>query len=219
MQTEEEMKAQLLDAGPERRRLRAGRRPHASTARRWSGSAARWPRWRNRCVALERRGISLRAHAAAPRPGHRPAADLPRLRRPAGALVHHPRDSWTSSSPQQEQEVGRGVEAHRRAAQRRRRRTATATARPTAEPRQPAAHRRVPRGPLDQQPVGRAAEDGLRDRQPDSAGADRRGGAALSAPPRRDRPPAWTTSAACWRPSARPARRACKSPASRAWAK
>ena len=39
-------------------------------------------------IALERRGISLRAHATRQDPGHRTAARLPRLRRPAGTLVH-----------------------------------------------------------------------------------------------------------------------------------
>ena len=63
VQTEEEMKSQLLDAGLTDAIVRAGRRAARLTAKRWNTSAARWPPWRNRCVALERRGISLRAHA------------------------------------------------------------------------------------------------------------------------------------------------------------
>ena len=64
VQTEEEMKAQLLEAGLADAGLRAGRRPRDPRAPRWSGSAARLAALEESLVALERRGISLRAHAA-----------------------------------------------------------------------------------------------------------------------------------------------------------
>ena len=35
----------------------------SSKGRKWRSLPARWPPWKNRSIALERRGISLRAHA------------------------------------------------------------------------------------------------------------------------------------------------------------
>ena len=49
-------------------------------------------------VALERRGISLRTHALRQDPVTRQAADLSRLPRHAGALVHHAAKNSTPSS-------------------------------------------------------------------------------------------------------------------------
>ena len=90
VQTEEEMKAQLLDAGltdaafePGDGRTIAGKEmeqalPHAGGA----GGVAAGARAPRHQPPRPRRP---------PRPGQRPAADVPRLPRPAGALVHHPR--------------------------------------------------------------------------------------------------------------------------------
>ena len=90
VQTEEEMKAQLLEGGPERLGLRAGRRPHDRGRRDGAaqphvgraGGLARGP-------GAPRHQPPRPCHAA--RPGDRPAADLSRVRRPRRALVHHPR--------------------------------------------------------------------------------------------------------------------------------
>ncbi len=59
---------------PDRRRVRAGRRADRSRARRWSASAARWPRWRIRCWPW-----SAAASASAPTPcaATRPPAGCP----------------------------------------------------------------------------------------------------------------------------------------------
>ena len=179
VQTEEEMKTQLLEAGLKDAAFEPGdgRRIEAP---RWSGSAARLLHWRNRCWPW-----SAAASACGPMP---PAA----TRRPAGcpsttsssaarSMVHHPRDARRLPRPAgtgdgQEPKLSDepGGEGNGAGERRGRRRAC-----------QPVADRRVPRGPLDQQPVGRVAEDGLRHRQPDSAGADRRGGAPLSTSPRR----------------------------------
>ena len=48
VQTEEEMKAQLLELGLGDSRVRRRRRPHRSKASRWPSSSARWPRWKTR---------------------------------------------------------------------------------------------------------------------------------------------------------------------------
>ena len=147
VQTEEEMKAQLLDAGltdavfePGDGRTITGKRdgaalPHAGRA----GGVAAGPGAPRHQPPRPR---------PAPRPGHRPAADLPRLPRPAGALVHHPRAA--RRVPGRPGAGGRRGAGPGRGRQRRGRRA-------VAEPRQQAAHRRAARGPLDQQPVGRAA--------------------------------------------------------------
>ena len=90
VQTEEEMKAQLLDAGLTDAVFEPG-----------DGRTIRGKEMERLCRTLAALEESLAGAGAprhqpprprrAPRPGHRPAADLPRLPRPAGALVHHPR--------------------------------------------------------------------------------------------------------------------------------
>ncbi len=63
VQTEEEMKTQLLEAGLPGRRLRAGRRPRDRRPANGDASAALLPSLEDSLLALERRGISLRSHA------------------------------------------------------------------------------------------------------------------------------------------------------------
>ena len=105
VQTEEEMKAQLLDAGlkdavfePGDGRRIAGRRDGAALPH--AGGVG---------------GIALGAGAAGdrpadarrpPRPGYRAAAHLSRLRRPPGALVHAPARRSTNSSPARSRKSG-----------------------------------------------------------------------------------------------------------------
>ncbi len=199
VQTEEEMKAQLLDAGLTDAVFEPGdgRTISGKEMERLCRTLAALE---ESLLALERRGISLRAHAVRrdPATGRLPIFHV-FLGQP-GALVHHPRAARRLRG--RPGAGGRRGTGPGRGRQRRGRRTVRAA--------KQAAHRRTARGPLDQQPTGRAARHGLRDRQPDPARADRRRGAALSAPPRRVDRPAWRTSAACWRPSAPPAKRACK---------
>ncbi len=139
MQTEEEMKAQLLDAGPGRRRASSRATAARSKARRWRSSAARWPRMEDSLVALERRGISLRAHAVRQDPVTGQLPDLPRLPRQPRALVHHA----ASELDDFRRPAGRG--GRRRADRRRsaRRPAAAATRRSTRRrqrPGRPALH-------------------------------------------------------------------------------
>ena len=89
VQTEEEMKAQLLEAGPGRRRVRAGRRPRRSRA-------SEMERLCRTLAALEEsldRPGTPRHQPPRPRrpagPESRQAARLPRLPRPPGTLVPH----------------------------------------------------------------------------------------------------------------------------------
>ncbi len=126
------MKNQLLGAGPGRRRLRAGRRPQDRRRPRWPGSAARWPRMEDSLIALERRGISLRTHALRQDPDDAQAADLSRVPRQPGALVHHAATSSTPSSPRSEDGQGarRSTTGRRRRRGRRHRRPAEPPAAP-----------------------------------------------------------------------------------------
>ena len=84
VQTEEEMKAQLLEAGLADAVFEPGDGRVDRGQARWSGSAARWPRWKNRCWPW-----SAAASASAPTPRGR-------TRPPAGC------PSTTSSSATQE---------------------------------------------------------------------------------------------------------------------
>ena len=92
VQTEEEMKAQLLEAGLKDAAFDPGdgRTIEGKQMERLGRTLAALE---EPLLALERRGISLRAHAAAARPRHRPAAHLPRLSRPRRTLVRHPRQA------------------------------------------------------------------------------------------------------------------------------
>ena len=130
VQTEEEMKAQLLDAGLNDAVFEPGDgRTHPG-----QGDGAALPHaGRAGGIAV---GPGAPRHRPAdpcrpPRSGHRPAADLPRLPRPPGALVHHPRKARRVPR-RQEQESRR-----ERSCDRGRARTATATT-ATAEPSRPA---------------------------------------------------------------------------------
>ncbi len=224
VQTEEEMKAQLLDAGLKDAVFEpgGGRRIAGAEMERLCRTLAALE---ESLLALERRGIGLRTHAARRDPA---TGRLPIYHVFVGRQEHWftTRETLDDFLARQEQESGEELkvsdepgkagngagegEGDGEAARRSRGRGRTG---------QPRADRRVPRSPLDQQPVGRAAEDGLRHRQPDPAGAHRGGGAALSAPPRRaGHRPGGPPRPVGGRPRRR-ARRACKSPASRAWAK
>ena len=182
VQTEEEMKTQLLEAGLKDAAFEPGdgRRIEGPEMERLCRTLAALE---ESLLALERRGIGLRTHAARrdPATGRLPIYHV--FVGQPGALVHHPRNARRLPRP-----AGAGDRRGARSCPTSRAESgngAPAATRPTADPASRVAHRRVPRGPLDQQPVGRVAEDGLRHRQPDPAGADRRGGAALSASPRR----------------------------------
>ena len=211
VQTEEEMKAQLLDAGLTDAVFEPGdgRTINGKEMERLCRTLAALE---ESLLALERRGISLRAHAAAPRPGHRPAAHLPRLPRPARSTGSPPAKSSTTSWPPRSRRSGEEAATW----------PTTATARSGREPAEPRSKLHIVElhevRSINNQ-LAALRKMGFEIDSLIPAGADRRRGAPLPAPPRRARRPAWKTSAACWRPSAPPARRACKSPASRAWAK
>ena len=105
---------------PERRRFRAGRRPRDRRPR--DGAALPHARLAGGIAVGPGAPRHQPADPCRPsRPGDRPAAHLPRIRRPPGTLVHQPRklDAFLA---QQEQESGEELEAHRRAG----RQTATA---------------------------------------------------------------------------------------------
>ena len=98
VQTEEEMKAQLLDAGLKDAVFEPGdgRRIAGAEMERLCRTLAALE---DSLVALERRGIGLRTHAARRDPvtGRLPIYHV--FARPPGALVHHPRDPRRRSSP------------------------------------------------------------------------------------------------------------------------
>ena len=172
-------------------------------------------------IALERRGISLKIHADAAGPGHRPAARLPRLPRRPRRMVHHPRASSTTSSPPRKRKPAASststsachqppVPSPQPPAQRQRRRQ-------RRDRRAP--HRRAARSPHDQHRARRPRQARLRHRSPHPARAHRRRRRRATRSAAAKTKPAWKTSAACPPPSAPPAKRACRSPASKASAK
>ena len=149
-------------------------------------SAAPWPRWKNRSSALERRGISLRAHAVRQDPATRPTAGLSRLPRHAGALVHHPRGARRVPRPAGAR-GGRGTEAGRRALGRRNGPRAAA-GRPPEQPDERRARRQGPASCTSSSSTRSArstaswptcASMGFEIDSLIPAGADRHGGAAL----------------------------------------
>ena len=149
VQTEEEMKAQLLDAGLKDAVVRAGRRPDHRRGQHGTplplsgrlGGIAPGP------------GAPRRKPPRIFRPpgsGHRPAAHVSRLPRAPGTLVYHP--GKTRRIPRRPGTgKRRGTEPDRRARRKRRR----------TRPRQPPAIGRTARSPLDQHPTGRAPLDGF----------------------------------------------------------
>ena len=177
VQTEEEMKAQLLDAGLTDAVFEPG-----------DGRTIKGKEMERLCrtlaaleeslLALERRGISLRAHALRRDPA---TGRLPVYHVFLGQQEHWftTREKLDEFVAAQEQEVGEELNLVEDGQRRGR-----PAGRSGRAPQQ-AAHRRTARSPLDQQPTGRAAREGFRDRQPDPAGADRRGGAPLPVAPRR----------------------------------
>ena len=222
VQTEEEMRTQLLELGlrdavfePGDGRTIEG----AEMARlcRDAGRARRVAR------GLERRGISLRVHAAAARPRQRPAAGVSRLPRHARSTGSPPATSSTRSSRSRKQQTGDELQVAETAAA-----AAAATPPPTATASRHGNGHAGPRLHIVElhevrsinTQLGRAGDAWASTSSP-SFRQERTGreDAALHAPPRRAAPPASKTCAACWPPSAPPARRACTSPASKAWAK
>jgi len=153
VQTEEEMKAQLLDAGLTDAVFEPGD-GRTIKGKEMDGSAARWLRWRSRSW----RWSAPRHQPPRPRmrrdPVTGPAPDISRLSSASRSTGSPRARSSTSSSPPRNKS-GRGTGPYR---ERRGRRGEAAAP-------QQAAHRRVARGPLDEQPVGGAPRDGLRDRQ------------------------------------------------------
>ena len=134
------------------------------------------------------------------------AADLSRLPRAATSTGSPPASSSTSSSPSRKQEAGKRAEARRATPQPARRRRPS---RPTATDGRPTASRppsctssSCTRCARSTTSLAELRKMGFRDRQPDSAGADRHRGAALSCSAAASTPPAWKTCAACCRPSA-----------------
>ncbi len=163
-------------------------------------------------LALERRGISLRAHAVRRDPA---TGRLPVYHVFLGQQEHWftTREELDEFVAAQEKEAGEELAVDRR--RRRRPEAATTNGQPASRLHIVELHEvRSINNQLAELPQMGFEIDSL-------IPQERTGvrGAPLPAPPRRERRPAWRTSAACWRPSARPARRACKSPASRAWAK
>ena len=161
----------------------------------------------------------------APRPAERPAAGLSRLPRPAGALVHHPRRSSMPSWPPRNkrsaeerrpsEDNGHGPDGDSPERRPQRRRAGVEAAR--VDPLRIVELHEV--RSLNNQLAelrGRWSFD-IDSLIP--AGADRRGRAPLPAPPRRaDDRPGGPPRPAGGRPRAR-AKRACKLPVSRAWAR
>ncbi len=190
VQTEEEMKAQLLEAGLADAVFEPGRRP-------------RHPGRRNG-PPLPHPGRPGRRPRGPGTPRHQPPQPTPSARTPPPAGCR----STTSSSAARNTGSPRARNSTNSSPSKRPSRATNSTS-PTAQPangetngaghgRKPrAAHRRAPRGPLDQQPPGRSSQNGLRDRQPHPAGADRDRRAPLPPPPRRRARWASTTSAAC----------------------
>ncbi len=146
-------------------------------------------------VALERRGISLRAHAARQDPA---TGRLPIYHVFLGHGEHWftTREELDEFLAKQEQESGDELKLSDETA-------AGGNGHEPAEgeeqrpARRTPAHRRAARSPLDQQPAGRTPQDGLRDRQPDPAGADRRRGARATCSAAARPRSAWKISAAC----------------------
>ena len=115
VQTEEEMKAQLLDAGLADAVFEPGdgRTIEGEEMERLCRTLAALE---ESLVALERRGISLRAHAVRQDPVTGRLPDLSRLPRPARSTGSPPARSSTTSSPQQEAGGRRRAERRRPAA-------------------------------------------------------------------------------------------------------
>ena len=118
VQTEEEMKTQLLDLGLAEAVFEPGdgRRIEGEQMAKLARTLAAME---DSLVALERRGISLRMHAAAARSRTLQAADLSRVSRQPRALVHHARTARRLRCPagrKDRRRVGRGRRRRRRAA-------------------------------------------------------------------------------------------------------
>ncbi len=208
VQTEEEMKAQLLDMGLGECAFEPG------DGRRIAGAEmARLARTlaaiEEPLVALERRGISLRQHAV------RQDANG---RLPVYHVFLGTQERWfgtreeldhflaqSSRPPAAQLPVGRPARSAR----------PTATAKPA--PRLHIVELHEVRTINTQ--LAELAAHGLRHPVADSPGADRHARSRATRCAAATAPPAWKTCAACWPPSAPPARRACTSRASRAWAK
>ena len=229
VQTDEEMKAQLLERGVTDSELDLRRRRRSSAARRCSA----WPRiladMEEALLALERRGISLKAHADAPRRRRRQAARVPRPSSAARSTGSPTAPSSTTSSKSKKPPAAQIAD------QRHRRRDAVARRRATspaaAQPRRrrnghPAGASQLHITELHEvrtinQRPGRLckSEFELRPRHAHPPGADRQRHSRATSSAAASTTSPWTTSAAWPPPSARWARRACTSPASKAWAK
>ena len=175
VQTEDEMKAQLLDAGlgdavfepGDDRTIEGVEMEHLCRT-----LAA----LEESLLALERRGVSLRAHATRQDPV---SGRLPVYHVYVGHQEHWfiTREELEAFLVQQEQSAGTELKVDERPE------GSEAEGNGTEVPRLTAG--RVPRSPVDEQPVGRVAQDGLRDRQPDPPGTHRRARASLPAAARR----------------------------------
>ena len=217
VQTEEEMRNQLLDSGladavfnPDDGRLIEGEQMTRLVRTLATLEEA--------IIALERRGISLKIHAMR-QDRHRPPARLPRLPRRPRRMVHHPRGARQFRRRPGKEAGGKlnvdvGLPS-----------TPQSQA-PSPEPstngderRERAPHRRAARSPHDQHVAGRPRQARLRHRGPHPAGTHGRRSRRATRSAAAKTKAAWKTSAACPPPSAPPAKKACRSPASKASAK
>ena len=185
VQTEEEMKAQLLDAGLTDAAFEPGdgRTIGGKQMERLCRTLAALE---ESLLALERRGISLRAHAA--------RRDPVTGRLPVYHVFLGQQEHWFTTREQldafvaaQEQEVGEELDLDDDGADEGQ----------VAEPRRKLHIVELHEVRSINNQLAELRDDGLRHRQPHPAGADRRRRAPLPAPPRRARRPAWRTSAAC----------------------
>ncbi len=230
VQTEEEMKTQLLELGLKDGTFEPG------DGREIKGEAmAKLCRtlaaMEEPLIALERRGISLRTHALRQDPV---SGKLPIYHVFVGSQEHWftKREELDAFVAQLEEETRRGADRrfHRpappcRPCWQRRRCPAPRRRRRPGKNQRPrphgaaVAHRGTARSALDQHAIERSGPHGLRHPIAHPARAHRHGRAALRAQARRKHQPASKTCAAWWPPSAPPAKRACRSPASKVWAK
>ena len=208
------MKTQLLEKGSDGRRLRAGdgRPIEGEEMKRLCHTLASME---EALIALERRGISLKAHAERMDFDTGTIARLPRLlsaRRSTGSPPAQKLDEFLQQQERGDR-AGGWRSANRRpdAAERRRR-----NGEPTGAP---AAHHRTARSAHDQRRLEGSGRNGLRHPVADSAGADGHRGSALRPPPRRQRDSAGRSPRPAARRPRRRRERACRSPASKAWAK
>ncbi len=223
VQTEPEMRAQLLDLGLTDTVFHPGDGV-AIEGDKMARLVRTLAALEDAIIALERRGISLRAHAMRQDPvtgrlpeyhvflGHEDHwfADRPKMRR-----LHHPKRTRarprTKSHRPRRPRPGRRPRSGPGRRQWRRRRLRQ------RRPQTP--HRRAPRSPHDQRPAwatSRPTASTSKPSSPSSAPA-RKAAATTSAAATPKR--ASKTCAASPPPSAPPAKRACRSPASKAWAK